>query len=331
MRLKAPSFWYKPPGITSVPLVPLSCLYRAGHGLRHAVARPYKAKMPVVCIGNIVAGGSGKTPSALAVMHLIHYAALAERPCFLTRGYGGSLKGPVTVDKDRHSAQLVGDEPLLLALEAPTVVSANRKKGARYAEDRHFDLIVMDDGLQNPGLEKDISFVVIDGATGFGNGRVLPAGPMRERAGAGLGKADAFILIGNDRHNVRASLPAGKPVFAATLEVSNEWIKDGDSIHVAFCGIAHPDKFRQTLASADINVAAFHAFPDHYNFLPDDLERLADDAAGRKARLITTAKDAARLPADFTRRHIVDVLPVQLGWDNEVAVIDFLKTRLARA
>ncbi len=324
MRLKTPSFWYGPPGVISDLLQPFSHLYAAASYLRRSV-QPYKSRLPVACIGNIVAGGSGKTPVALAVMKLIREAALAQRPCFLTRGYGGNNKGPLEADWHMHKARDVGDETLLLARFAPAIVSADRGAGAVYAESQNYDLIVMDDGLQNPGLHKDMVFIVIDGVSGVGNCRMIPAGPLREPPGPALQKADAFIFIGEDRQNIRSILPADKPVFTASLEIADGWKADKKNPYIAFCGIAHPKKFKQTLDTAGVALAAFHSFADHHSFTARELEKLAAEAKAKNARLITTAKDAARLPSDFT----VDILPVEIAWEDKDAVVSFLRERLS--
>lgn len=327
MGLKTPSFWYEQDSVAARALGLLSPFYAAGSRLRQVLSTPYRAEIPVLCIGNIVAGGSGKTPVALAVMKIIRESGLAGNPCFLTRGYGGMEKGPLLVDPAFHTAQDVGDEPLLLARQAPVIVSANRKIGAQYAENKGFDLIVMDDGMQNPSLRKDCVLMVVDGASGFGNGRLLPAGPLREKLAGGLGTADGFVLIGQDAHGTKALLPPEKPVFAANLAVSKAWGGTLRSPVIAFCGLGRPEKFWATLRENNAHVLAFHAFPDHHRYTARDLDGLADEAARKKARLITTEKDAVRLPAAFARDAPLDILPVAIAWDDEKAVSAFLKTR----
>lgn len=329
MRLKAPPFWYKPGSVPGHALSPLSLLYRAGHRLHQSFATPFKADIPVICIGNIVAGGSGKTPAALAILQIIKNNMMANAPCFMTRGYGGKMRGHFLVNRDSHTAEDVGDEPLLLAAHAPTIVAPNRRQGARYAMHNHYDLIVMDDGLQNPHLFKDIRFIVIDGRTGFGNRHLLPAGPLREPLNAGLSRADAFIVIGADQTGALAVLPAGKPVFSAEIVVPESWIADKQTPYVAFCGLAHPEKFRNSLAQTGINIAAWHTFPDHYNFAAKDLNHLAEEAKCLGARLITTEKDAVRIPAELARHLPLDVLPVKISWRDEMAVTEFLKQKIA--
>ncbi|MGZ9096948.1 MAG: tetraacyldisaccharide 4'-kinase [Micavibrio sp.] len=315
MIRKTPSFWYDTNAASSrhiaTALSSLSAVYALGHLAHQKLTRAHKADIPVICIGNLTAGGSGKTPTALAVMDLVKNAALAKNPCFLSRGYGGILSGPVTVDKATHTARDVGDEPLLLAAKAPTIIAADRVAGARFAHAMGHDLIIMDDGLQNPALHKNLSLVVIDGATGFGNGLLLPAGPLRTPVWRGLKQADAVLLIGADHHNVLAQIPEGKPVLRATVEATLPAHPAGS--YFAFCGIAHPDKFRRSLESSGLNIAGLDSYPDHHPYTAEDIDNLKKKAAAQNARLITTAKDAARLPSDGT----FDILPIALHWDKD--------------
>ncbi len=193
MRLEAPFWWYRRTGALASALAPLGRLYGRLAEARAARVEPYRSRLPVICIGNFTAGGGGKTPTAIAVASLL--AELGARPAFLTRGYGGSSAGPILVKKGQ-SAEEVGDEPLLLAEAAPTVVSADRPAGAAAIEATEADIIVMDDGFQNPSLAKDLSLVVVDAAAGIGNGLIIPAGPLRAPLEAQLARADALVVIG---------------------------------------------------------------------------------------------------------------------------------------
>lgn len=329
MRLKTPSFWYAPPRPEAFILMPFSLLYQASHRLRQYAISPFRAAMPVLCVGNLVTGGSGKTPASIALMALVKAEHLATAPGFLTRGYGGKEYGPALVDPTAQTACETGDEPLLLARHAPVIVSKNRKNGALFARKYGLDLLIMDDGLQNPTLHKDIRLIVIDGDSGFGNGLTLPAGPLREPLRTGLAKADAFILIGEDRRNVKALLPKNIPLFEASLEIAAQDILKRQTPYVAFCGLGRPEKFRKTLERANINIVSWHAFPDHYVFTARDLASLADEAKKCGARLITTEKDAVRIPADIGQELPLDILPVRLVWQNEEALRIFLKQKLA--
>lgn len=315
MTRKTPSFWYdtQSPKARHIAtaLSSLSAVYALGHLAHQKFTRMHKAEIPVICIGNLTAGGSGKTPTALAVMDLVKESGLAKHPCFLSRGYGGNSSGPVSVEITKHTANDVGDEPLLLAAKAPTIIAADRVAGARFAHAMGHDLIIMDDGLQNPSLHKDLSIAVIDGATGFGNGLLLPAGPLRTPVWRGLRLADAVLLIGADHHNVLSQIPDAVPVLKATITAQAPAHAAGR--YFAFCGIAHPDKFHRSLEESGLSVVGMEAYPDHHPYTADDISGLKEKAAAQDARLITTAKDAARLPADGS----FDVLPVTLHWDGD--------------
>lgn len=326
MSLKTPAFWYRkdssPAPLSERLLAPLSCLYALGRKVDLALKpKPYKAAIPVLCVGNAVAGGSGKTPAALALMALIRENGLAQSPYFLSRGYGGRIKGPAVVDPLMSAAEC-GDEPLLLANAAPTVIAAHRPAGARFCGERGADLALMDDGLQNPALHKDIGFLVIDGAAGFGNGKLLPAGPLREALPEALARADAVILIGKDARNATALLPRGKPLFHAHIKPALPEIKQPV---IAFAGLGRPEKFYQMLTSLGVDVAGWHPFPDHHAYTPRDIALLKDEAARKGALLLTTEKDAMRLRGEDIA---LQTVPISLHFENPQAVLDFLRPRL---
>ncbi len=329
-RSKTPSFWYRSESsaepLIETAMAPLACIYALGHKIHQISKKPQHFSAPVICIGNIVTGGSGKTPSALALSKLIKHEKLALNPFFLTRGYGGHMKGPVLAHPQEHDFRETGDEALLLAKSAPTIVAENRALGAELAIEEGADIILMDDGLQNPGIHKDIRLVVIHGDTGFGNKKILPAGPLRSPLLKAITNADAFIMIGEDKRNVRAILPAGKPVFSASVSALETPPKDKK--YVAFAGLGYPQKFFNTLDKLGCNVVETLSFPDHYPYMAEDLERLSGLAEGKDAELITTEKDYQRLPTDFKTK--VHVLPIELAWDNEAALVAFLKDKLQK-
>ena len=331
MKLKTPSFWYRPPGskinLAEASLTPISALYRLAYEIHQSTSQAEKFDIPILCIGNLNAGGTGKTPAALAVMNTIKKHNIAHTPFFMSRGYGGGEYGPLFVDPQKHTAWHTGDEPIILASAAPTIVSGNRAQGILLAMHRRADLIIMDDGLQNPHIKKDIKFVVINGEMGFGNGKMLPAGPLREPLRKGMKKADAFILIGEDKRNVRALLPADKPLFTTTLH-------SRDHVHVnrryiAFAGIGYPEKFYNFLREKhNAEIVETVSFPDHYPYTEEDILELQNKASVRGAELITTEKDFIRLPkVSGFQPH---VLRIQMEWDNESDVVDFLNARLSK-
>jgi tetraacyldisaccharide 4'-kinase len=304
-----PDFWARH-GLAQAALEPLAWANAAAGAARRALARPWRASVPVLCVGNVVAGGAGKTPVAMSLARLL--ARSGARPYLLSRGYGGARVGPLLVDRARHSVAEVGDEALLLAAAAPAIVSRDRVAGARAAIASGARFIVMDDGFQNPGLAKDLSFLVVDGAYGFGNGSLIPAGPLRESVASALARTDWVVRMGDDEAGVAARLQ-GKRVLAADLVPVAGGVPAGPL--VAFAGIGRPQKFFRTIADAGGQLVARHGFPDHHPYAEAELARLAAEADGAGARLVTTAKDAVRLPPSWRAR--VAVLEVEVRWRDE--------------
>ncbi|AHI25682.1 tetraacyldisaccharide 4'-kinase [Komagataeibacter xylinus] len=312
--MRAPAFWWHAPahpGWAARLLSPLSSLYATATArrLRHA---GWRAPVPVLCCGNIGVGGTGKTPLALDLAR--RAIARGRRPAFLSRGYGGSLPAGARVDPDRHTAHEAGDEPLLLARVAPCYVGADRAVSARRAIQDGADCLLMDDGFQNPTLHQDIALVVVDGATGFGNGRVLPAGPLREPVHAGLARAGGVVVIGADRQGILDSIEKnGPPCFTATLQQDVGNVPH-DRPLVAFAGIGRPTKFFDGLASMGLAPLRCMAFADHHPYTPTECRDLLTLAARLGACLVTTEKDAVRLPPAM--RAQVTTAGVHLAWDT---------------
>jgi tetraacyldisaccharide 4'-kinase len=322
--MRAPAFWqtgsfWQTGGPLAWLLSPLGSAYAAVTASR--VARDgWRAPVPVICCGNASAGGAGKTTVALDLggRLLAHGRAVA----FLTRGYGGRATVPLRVDLARHHAEAVGDEALLLAALAPTWVAADRAAGARAAVAAGAQVLVMDDGLQNPTLAKTLSLLVIDGAAGFGNGRVIPAGPLREPVAAAASRCRAAVLIGADAAHACAQLPPALPVLRAELRPAPEIAAVIGQRVLAFAGIGRPEKFFAMLAAAGVVVAHTVAFPDHHRYTRAELDRLLATAARLDAVPVTTPKDAARLsPADRAR---VAVVGVRLAWQDAAALAALL-------
>jgi tetraacyldisaccharide 4'-kinase len=336
--MREPRFWYPPrrgaaPLLPSRLLAPAGWLYGfAGH-IRHRRATPERAAVPVICIGNLTAGGTGKTPVALTIAERLMGAG--EKVHFLTRGYGGRERGPIRVDPARHSAADVGDEPLLLAAVAPTWVSGRRPEGAAAAIRGGAEIIVMDDGFQNPHLAKDFSILVVDAATGIGNGRLIPAGPLRERVDDALERAHAIILNGRGHaaDGIAARARArGLPVFNAITRPASPPDFGGLPL-LAFAGIGRPEKFYRTLADLGAEVAGTVDFADHHMYTESDALRLLVRARESGARLITTEKDAARLahaPAGSARARLRDGA-MQLPVRALIANIDTLMAQIGDA
>ena len=317
--MRPPRFWDSRPDHPAARLLaPLGAAYGAVTGRR--MDRPgLPAGCPVLCLGNFSLGGAGKTPAALALAPLLR--DLGKSPAFLSRGYGGRLHGPVRVDPATHRALDIGDEPLLLARLAPTIVSRDRVAGAALCRSLGADAIVMDDGLQNPSLAKDFSLVVVDAGAGIGNGRVFPAGPLRAPLARQWPHVAGLILIGDGAPGEAVARDAetrGLPVHRTRLVPEAADLSGRRCL--AFAGIGRPQKFFATLAEVGAVVVARRPFPDHHPYRADGLRVLAAEAAQLGADLVTTEKDAVRLPADFLSRH-VRVLAVRLAFADPGAVL----------
>jgi tetraacyldisaccharide 4'-kinase len=319
--MRAPDFW-QTGGSRLLPtlLTPVSWFQGLGMRVRFAMTRPWRAPVPVLCVGNLVAGGAGKTPVALSLGGRLLDHGLKVH--YLSRGYGGRQRGPVRVDAEQHTSIDVGDEALLLAQTAPTWVARHRAKGCRAAVAAGAEVIVMDDGFQNPSLAKDVSLLVVDGGYGFGNGRLIPAGPLREPVEAGLGRADGVVLMGDDTAGLTGD---GGPLTAASPPTLRAAIKPGPEAAglagkpvVAFAGIARPEKFFQTLRDIGCQVVVERAFSDHYPYEAADIERILRDARAADAIPVTTAKDIIRLPPEV--RDEITVLTIAVAWEDEAAV-----------
>lgn len=309
--MRAPDFWQADSNAARL-LDPIGRLYGLAGTVRRHLTTPKRAGVPVICIGNLTIGGAGKTPAAIAVAARLK--ANGANPHLLTRGYGGRERGPIRVDPARHDAAAVGDEPLLLARTAATWVSADRVAGARTAVAAGASHIVMDDGLQNPHLAKDLTFLVVDGAVGFGNRRLLPAGPLREPIGQGLSRVDAVIVIGEDRVGVRALLPEGLTTLSAALQPAGTVDHLRGRRLLAFAGIGRPGKFYETLEGLGVVLVATRSFPDHHRYQEGEIVDLLRQARQFDAACITTEKDHVRLPKNL--ENTVENLPVNLGFQE---------------
>jgi tetraacyldisaccharide 4'-kinase len=333
--MRAPGFWWNSPGFVSALLAPFAAIY--GDIAAARMRRPgERASVPVICVGNPTLGGAGKTPAALAIAHLLQ--AEGEQPFFISRGYGGRETGPLRVDSDRHDAREVGDEPLLLAHAFPTVVARDRVAGAKLAAEQGASAVVLDDGFQNPALHKDLALLVVDGASGIGNGRVLPAGPLRAPLSPQLKLAHRLVRVGAGAAGetvARIAAAMAVPLLDARLvpESAAAASLSGRTV-LAFAGIGHPGKFFTTLAETGAELAECRAFADHHFYSADDARSLLETARARKLLLVTTEKDLVRMKGDPALAELAKsarALPVRLKFDDDTAVRALLKRVLAGA
>ncbi|MBN8962566.1 MAG: tetraacyldisaccharide 4'-kinase [Rhizobiales bacterium] len=326
-----PAFWHRPSSLTSRLLTPFAALYGAIAARR--MARPgANAGVPVICVGNYHTGGAGKTPTVLALVTMLH--ELGEMPFVLSRGYGGSVVGPIRVDVARHAAAEVGDEPLMMAAHAPVVIARDRVAGATLARGEGASVIVMDDGFQNPALRKDFSLIVVGGGRGLGNGSVFPAGPLRAPLAPQLVRTDALLVIGEGdaAADVEHTLAArGVPVFHAHVTPDAEVVATlrGQRV-LAFAGIGDPGRFFDTLRAHGIEVAAERTFPDHHRFTKDEVWALRAEAARDGLALVTTEKDFARLSGGdlASLAEGITPLPVTLRFDDGARLRELIASRL---
>jgi tetraacyldisaccharide 4'-kinase len=315
--MHAPDFWQRR-GLAAL-LAPLGRLHGASVAFKARTVTAFDPGLPVICVGNLTAGGSGKTPIAIAIAEMLR--ARGHKPYFLTRGYGGSERGPALATRG-HSAAVMGDEALLLARTAPTIVSRDRAAGARLAKDKGASVIVMDDGHQNFSLRKHLSLVVVDAETGFGNGHQIPAGPLREPVAQGLARADAVILVGDGAPDLNGY---SGPVLRAHLKAEGDTFA-GKTVF-AFAGIGRPEKFFASLEDSGAVVTGSCLFPDHHPYTEDELIQLR--AVTGEAMLVTTEKDFVRLST--AQREGIRMLKVAAVFDDAPVMERLLDSIAPRA
>lgn len=330
--MREPAFWSRPRSFKSHALRPLGALYGAITE-RRMLRKGFDAGIPVICVGNYHVGGAGKTPTVLALTRLLR--ELGETPVVLSRGYGGRLKGPVMVDRERHDAADVGDEPLMMVRDVPVTVARDRLEAVALAKSQGATVILMDDGFQNPHLLKDTSLIVIDSERGLGNGKVFPAGPLRAPLKAQLARTDALVVIGGGHaaDGVAAELAKrNKPELRARLKPDAASLAQliGKQIF-AFAGIGDPERFFRTLRASGIEVARTRPFADHHMFSRDEIAALVADARREQLTLVTTEKDLARLRGRDDVPDGIVPFAVQLEFDDPAKLRQLISDHLYKA
>lgn len=309
--MRAPAFWERQ-GWRSTALLPVAALYGAISSALRRRQPVYDAPIPVICVGNLTTGGAGKTPTVIKIIQLLQEGGSIVHA--VSRGYGGSEIGPLAVEVGTHEAAQVGDEPLLIASYAPTWIARDRAAGVQAAVKAGAEIVILDDGFQNPSVAKDLSFVVVDGGYGFGNGKGIPAGPMRERVEAGMARADALILIG-EPNSPWPDVFHGKPVLRASFEPRFSGISLDGARVLAFAGIGRPEKFFDTVRQQGATIVDREAFPDHFVYNRPLIERLMARAEAQDLMLVTTEKDIVKLPSEFLGK--IWPIPVSLQFNDE--------------
>lgn len=330
--MREPAFWHRPPSWMSRLLSPLGALYGA-LAARRMMREGAVAALPVVCVGNYHLGGAGKTPTVLALVNILR--EMGERPMVVSRGYGGTMTGPLAVDPARHAAAEVGDEPLMMAARVPVIVSRDRVAGAALAHAQGASVVLLDDGFQNPALAKDVTLIVIDAARGIGNACVFPAGPLRAPLAPQIARTDALVVIGEGHgaDGVVAAMAARhRPVLRAHFKPDDAALSRLRGRRVlAFAGIGDPPRFFATLRAGGVEVAQTRAFADHHRFSPGEIAGLAADARADSLLLVTTEKDMARIRSDSrlaTHADVIATLPVELIFDDTTSLRTLFAQRL---
>ena len=319
-RLQIPKFW-NDDTLSSKILAPLAWLYGKIVVLRSQNPKPEKIDIPIICIGNVIIGGAGKTPVAMAIAKILIRDGVNVH--FLTRGYKGSLKGPVEVNSKIHNFEDVGDEALLLSKISKTWISHNRYLGADAASKAGAQTIIMDDGFQNSSIFKDSSFLVVDGGYGFGNKKLIPAGPLREKIDHAIKRADAAIIIGKDRRNIIQEIGGKIKIIRGRIRVNKKYHSLKNKNCLAFCGIGMPEKFFSTLESIGVKIKKKYTFPDHHKYSSEEIDQICKAGKNLKAEIITTEKDFMRLPKKPSMK--IKTLPITIEWEKKEEVIKLLR------
>ena len=325
MPIKTPHFWTEL-SWQSVILFPVSYIWRFGHYAQQKILNTKETEIPVICVGNLTVGGSGKTPVVITLCRFL--SGIGKSTSILTRGFGGKEKGPIFVSTNLHQSLDVGDEPLMMANSLDVCVSRNRPSGAKHILDKKkYDCIVMDDGLQNPTLKKDLNIAVFDGKFGIGNGFLLPAGPMRQKLEVGIQNIDLVIFNGKDETGLGQKIPPHIPIFTGELQPDEEIVEKMKNRRVyGFAGIGNPSRFFKTLNNIGTDLVGEAHFADHHPYTDADLTQLYEEAMQSGAELVTTQKDWMRLPTDWRDRVLTVPVRIHFSADDTIKIVSFLET-----
>ena len=325
MPIKTPHFWTEL-SWQSVILFPVSYIWRFGHYAQQKILNTKETEIPVICVGNLTVGGSGKTPVVITLCRFL--SGIGKSTSILTRGFGGKEKGPIFVSTNLHQSLDVGDEPLMMANSLDVCVSRNRPLGANHILDKKkYDCIVMDDGLQNPTLKKDLNIAVFDGKFGIGNGFLLPAGPMRQKLEVGIQNIDLVIFNGKDETGLGQKIPPHIPIFTGELQPDEEIVEKMKNRRVyGFAGIGNPSRFFKTLNDIGADLVGEAHFADHHPYTDADLTQLYEEAMQSGAELVTTQKDWMRLPTDWRDRVLTVPVRIHFSADDTIKIVSFLET-----
>lgn len=325
MPIKTPHFWTEL-SWQSVILFPVSYIWRFGHYAQQKILNTKETEIPVICVGNLTVGGSGKTPVVITLCRFL--SGIGKSTSILTRGFGGKEKGPIFVSTNLHQSLDVGDEPLMMANSLDVCVSRNRPLGANHILDKKkYDCIVMDDGLQNPTLKKDLNIAVFDGKYGIGNGFLLPAGPMRQKLEVGIQNIDLVIFNGKDETGLGQKIPPHIPIFTGELQPDEEIVEKMKNRRVyGFAGIGNPPRFFKTLNDIGTDLVGEAHFADHHPYTDADLTQLYEEAMQSGAELVTTQKDWMRLPTDWRDRVLTVPVRIHFSADDTIKIVSFLES-----
>ena len=324
MPIKTPHFWTEL-SWQSVILFPVSYIWRFGHYAQQKILNTKETEIPVICVGNLTVGGSGKTPVVITLCRFL--SGIGKSTSILTRGFGGKEKGPIFVSTNLHQSLDVGDEPLMMAHSLDVCVSRNRPLGANHILDKKkYDCIVMDDGLQNPTLKKDLNIAVFDGKFGIGNGFLLPAGPMRQKLEVGIQNIDLVIFNGKDETGLGQKIPPHIPIFTGELQPDEEIVEKMKNRRVyGFAGIGNPSRFFKTLNNIGADLVGEAHFADHHPYTDADLTQLYEEAMQSGAELVTTQKDWMRLPTDWRDRVLTVPVRIHFSADDTIKIVSYLE------